>query len=136
RAVLEVPSRRGPPMASRRAGSTRAEMSAETPSMRLPRLTTRRLMVLVAVVGIILGLETRRIQFLELASYHSGQAMPTMRFRYDGVWITQDVFPDLPSGTKAYRTTRSEWHAGLADKYARAARYPWLPVPHDPPPPD
>src|SRR5262245_7278887 len=102
--------------------------------MRLPRLTTRRLMVLVATVGIVLGLETRRVQFLDLASYHSEQAMQTMRFRCHGVWITRDVFPDLPSGTEAYPTTQSDWHAGLADKYARAARRPWLPVAPDPPP--
>jgi hypothetical protein len=31
---------------------------------------------------------------------------------------------------------RSAWAAELRRKYVRAARYPWLPVPPDPPPPN
>jgi hypothetical protein len=29
-----------------------------------------------------------------------------------------------------------EWRRAMAEKYERAARYPWLPVPLDPPAPE
>jgi hypothetical protein len=29
-----------------------------------------------------------------------------------------------------------KWHIHMRDKYLRAAWYPWLPVPPDPPPPE
>lgn len=94
--------------------------------MRLPRVqfTLRRLIVAVALVGTILGvLAGRRSQFRGLAAYHSakGRAM---------------INGGLPrDDSAAWKLERDLWHGVLAEKYKRAARYPWLPVAPDPPEP-
>jgi hypothetical protein len=37
--------------------------------------------------------------------------------------------------SSSLNAARSAYHAALRDKYERAARYPWLPLAPDPPPP-
>jgi hypothetical protein len=85
-------------------------------TMRLPwpRFTFRRLMILVAIVGLALGCEItrrRRETFLEKAQF----------------------FDDTASTCKDPNESES-WMV-LSRKHARAARYPWLPVGPDPPQP-
>ena len=84
--------------------------------MRLPRLTTRRLMVLVAVAAILAAGavegERRRARFHELAVYYSWRLLRSSTARHGA------------------------YFAMMRQKYLRAARYPWLPVPPDPPPPE
>jgi hypothetical protein len=94
--------------------------------MKLPRITLRRLMILVAAVAIPLALwgvlERRRIRFEQLSSYHRGLAGPA-------IWPTNEgakpIFP----------TELGRWHHELAIRYAEAARRPWMPVEDDSPTP-
>jgi hypothetical protein len=89
--------------------------------MRLPRLTTRRMMVLVAVVAVLIGCALRRHRFLELASRHGEVACPGPKSTPDQVrWIM----------------LRNDYNARMYRKYRLAAWLPFLPVPPDPPPPE
>jgi hypothetical protein len=110
--------------------------------MALPRIrfTIRRLMVLVMVVGVGTGLvvegERRRARFRALADQHEDLAL-RCSVVYPG--------PDSEDQRRMVRLWQ-EWdvqtatyHARLAEKYGRAARFPWVPLapdPPEPPPPD
>jgi hypothetical protein len=104
----------------------------------LPRIrfTVRRLMVLVAILGLVVGVivlsERRRVWFRGLANEHLEKGL-----RY---------FVVLGGGDSEYqRKSLRLWeerygafvahHGRLHDKYEWAARYPWLPVAADPPEP-
>jgi hypothetical protein len=84
--------------------------------MRLPRMTTRRWMVAVAVAAVLsaLGGELwrRSVAYSALADRYFGRA---------AIWSdTKKIDRDM----------------ALSDRYRRAARYPWLPVEPDPPEPE
>jgi hypothetical protein len=116
------------------------------PAMRLPRFRLRTLMVVVAVAGIVSGAEvmqTRRLNFLKRAKDYAGREWRTRRdwevatgsFKGKGenvlcgqMWraLVEEV-PYLPS--------RLAYYSRMRAKYEHAARYPWLPVAPDPPPP-
>jgi hypothetical protein len=111
--------------------------------MRIPRLrfTVRRLMLAVAVVAALLGcadLWRRREHYRRLAETH---ALSEMVLRVDSVMARGD--PTGGPGVRLLDLSDSleeaakwaDYHAGLRRKYERAARYPWLPVAPDPPPP-
>jgi hypothetical protein len=97
--------------------------------MRLPRMTTRRWMIDVVVVAMLVGwivgaewLRRRRDEFLSRARWHS-EIVAT----WNASWRP------APSGA----TLRLMAHHGsLASKYRYAVRYPWLPVEPDPPAPE
>jgi hypothetical protein len=93
--------------------------------LHLPRFRLRALMVAVAIVAVLLGLwagiERRRADFRRIARYHS--------YRNLGLLVDSRSLTPL-------ELRRDEWHAALAKKYTRAARYPWLPVEPDPPEPE
>lgn len=115
--------------------------------MRLPRMTTRRWMIAVAAVAILI-----QIVRLSATSYDRWQSAyshqlfaDTMRTNVDAIrrWIARSSSQGAPSAAiaeeKAALARDQEWAeycAGLATKYRRAARYPWLPVEPDPPPPN
>jgi hypothetical protein len=90
--------------------------------MRLPRMTTRRWMILVAVVGMALDLwvllQRRTERFTRIAEYHESHD-PYLRPRFS--W---------------YIPPFEVWHHQMALKYRRAADEPWLPVAPDPPEPN
>jgi hypothetical protein len=97
-----------------------------------PRFTVRRLMIAVAVVGLLAGigknLSRRSMRFKEIAQGHRDE---THVFRCGMVNIDE-----LDSRVReAFRQEdiRVDFHARMAEKYERAARYPWLPVEPDPP---
>jgi hypothetical protein len=113
--------------------------------MRLPRMTTRRWMIVVAVVSLLISgglrLKQRRDYFLSLARSHA-QKMPsstaegkalksrfgsTSGMRGEEILFLRRDFDRMMD--------RADHHAGLVQKYHRAARYPWLPVEPDPPEP-
>ncbi len=114
--------------------------------MPLPRMTTRRWMVVVAVVALAISgglrLKQRRDYFLSLARSHE-QKMPsstaegkawksrfgsTSRISSEEIMLLGRDFDRLMN--------RADYHASLARKYRRAARFPWLSVEPDPPEPE
>src|SRR5262245_18165273 len=103
--------------------------------MRLPRLTTRWLMVLVAVAGLVLGLAARRERLLRLATYHAVQANRTMSVMADGKRVGPEDDLTRARSVSWRSTPRSQWHTRRSDEYRQAASRPWLPVPPVPPGP-
>ena len=108
--------------------------------MRLLRMTTRRWMVVVAVVGWLMAtacggyrLKQRRDHFLSQARLHEQNAATLMQvYETNRIlrthWTRDDYLSTL--------SRISGYHAAMARKYERAARYPWLPVEPDPPEPE
>jgi hypothetical protein len=97
--------------------------------MRLPPMTTRQWMAVVAVVGLLLGgsieiqrLRRRQSDFSDLARWHSG-----FLFDWNARWRT-----DASEAT----ARKIAYHVSLARKYEHAALHPWLPVEPDPPAPE
>jgi hypothetical protein len=108
--------------------------------MRLTRMTTRRWMVAVAVVGLLLAtalsgyrLKQRRDHILSRAQRHKHNAAFLMQVCETHRiirthWSRDDYLIAL--------CRISSYHAAMAAKYRHAARYPWLPVEPDPPEPE
>jgi hypothetical protein len=84
--------------------------------VKLPRITVRRLAVLVALAALCclvpIRLRQRSAEFERRANEHYPGAMssPTIE--------------------------KMHYHVGMLAKYQHAARYPWLPVAPDPPEPE
>ncbi len=100
--------------------------------LNLPRFTIRRLMVAVAVVALALGFEVtrrRRGAFRELA-----------RINENSAWVLRSELSESdepgPHGDLARMRRLADHCDAMRQKYARAARYPWLPVAADPPAPE
>lgn len=93
--------------------------------MKLPRLTTRRWMLIVAILAVLIAatteLKRRRARFQWLAEYHLENSGPLWRATYQGA--------------QSKRPWTGQWHLELSRKYDRAALAPWFPVAPDPPPP-
>jgi hypothetical protein len=96
--------------------------------MRFPRMTTRRWMVVVAIVGLLLAafvMVRRSFEYRRIARAHL------------------DMYAKLyewnPPGDRrrwaAWQRRRATYHLGLHLKYLAATRHPWLPVEPDPPEP-
>ncbi len=105
--------------------------------MPLPRVrfTVRRLMVAVAIVAAVLaGLEAlrmRRAEFQRVSVLHRRHLLTLGRWE-----LLDPVAQRADEEAQARGDPRKSWHLHLADKYRRAARYPWLPVAPDPPEPE
>jgi hypothetical protein len=109
--------------------------------MRLPRMTTRRWMIAVAVVALsVAGEQMRRraVQYRRQAEHHARIELVCRQ--------TAARLPLMkPSDYEGYcgymvRNIRNSpriaaFHADLRRKYEHAARYPWHPVEPDPPGP-
>jgi len=93
-------------------------------------------MALVAVAAMVLaGVRLWRLResYLERAAMHRRLEASTRRIaKYSGAMSRIGA---EPPGADAALNKRAEYRAELGRKYERAARYPWLPVPPDPPPP-
>ena len=102
--------------------------------MRMPRFRIRTLMVAVAVIALLIGvpfdLARRRRAFLRLAIEHQAREVAVTYDGYARVWFDSRGRPLDPRAAKL-----DLWNSQLADKYFRAARYPWLSVEPDPPEP-
>ena len=112
--------------------------------MRLPRMTTRRWMIVVAIAAILifgLELDRRSRRFARLAAYHTNLALEhfgtLMAFGGEPPPI-RDVPPAGLGPTRYLHRAKAllNYHSVLTEKYQRAARYPWLPVAPDPPEPE
>ncbi len=95
-----------------------------TPSPRV-RFTVRRLMVAVALAALVAGLIARSRQMSEVAARHEA-----------GVIEHSQMMPLPNGGLVELLDNWGQWHRAMAEKYRRAARYPFLPVWPDPPGPD
>lgn len=96
--------------------------------MPLPRMTTRRWLIVVALVALALGAETlreRRQMYLSEADMHA-----FWERRFDPQFVGDWFGPGLNDAR------RQRYHGRLRLKYERAARSPWLLVAPDPLPPD
>jgi hypothetical protein len=92
--------------------------------MPLPRMTMRRWMIVVAIVGIVLGVAIeRRNRLRKIAAHHQAEFKKLVR---QGPIILFAGSSDDPI------MRRLEWHESMRLKYERAARYPWPPVEPDP----
>jgi hypothetical protein len=93
------------------------------------RFTIRRIMVAVAVVGIILAAWRLSADRRARADHHRHRRASSFTIADGGIVSRDDqgmiVSPEM-----------SLWHAEMTLKYPRAACYPWLPVRPDPPEPE
>jgi hypothetical protein len=98
--------------------------------MRVPRMTTRRWMIAVALTAVLSGgldLYRRSVDLAALAEMHDLMARKS--------WTRGSlVGPRGAIGHVEYPTPLTDHHTRLRDKYRRAAARPWLPVAPDPPP--
>ena len=98
----------------------------------MPRFqfTVRRMMVAVAIVGVMFGawrvIVGRRERFRQIAAEH-GRGFEGMVGKIVSVSPRRIVWAP---------TARESWHMDMKRKYEIAARYPWLYVPPDPPLPE
>ena len=90
--------------------------------MRLPRMTTRRWMVVVAVLSV--GLAT--------VAHHRGLVLRQRAAYHEKI---ERLVTDTSAAQVPVNAAIRDRHARLKEKYWRAARYPWLPVGADPPEP-
>jgi hypothetical protein len=107
-------------------------------------MTTRRWMIAVAVVAILMGagleLGRRSRRFARLAAYHSDVALEHFGTQMSlGVWPPQlqDLSVAELARVRILSRVRASviYHSSLTQKYERATRYPWLPVEPDLPEP-
>ncbi len=114
-------------------------------TMRLPRMTTRRWMVVVAIAAVMLAaaaLFRRHLRLCERGDYHERME----REHALGVWAFGDLAlaladtnPQVAARERAHAAFEAEnrdRHARLKDKYRHSARYPWLAIEPDPPEPE
>jgi hypothetical protein len=104
------------------------------------RMTTRRWMIVVAVVACLFAAgriredEARRTRYRFLARFHAfGEDLHAHPEKYDGRYLGVDRPPFRAN--RRLDPALAAYHAQLKGKYQLAARHPWLAVPPDPPPP-
>ena len=105
--------------------------------MPLPRMTTRRWMIALAGVALLLvSIRLWRLSsdFRSRAAWHGVQEA---RFKDRLEWSRRLAHErDFATSSVTYSLDRISYHAALKGKDERAARRPWLPVPPDPPEPE
>jgi hypothetical protein len=105
--------------------------------MRLPRMTTRRWIVIVLISASLLASFVGIGRFLRLASEFRLRA----RFHalQESVIAGGELFKG-PGGMYAYQLPRRpdqvDYHSKMRQKYERAAARPWLPIEPDAPEPE
>jgi hypothetical protein len=115
-------------------------------------MTTRRWMIAVAVVGLLMGgciggyrlkrwhhhfLDRERVHaFLELACRRAEHAERELSEKITGSGSGPKTQPAVCLRNIALFSRLAGYHAAMARKYRHAARYPWLPVESDPPEPE
>lgn len=85
--------------------------------MQLPRphFSVRRMMVVVAIAGVVIGMLMRAARFQQVSDYHRSRIIL--------------ISPPDP------RVDMTLYHVEMANKYSYAAGHPWLPITSDPPKP-
>jgi hypothetical protein len=98
--------------------------------MRLPRFRLRTLMIAVAVAAVATGGEVMRrrsVHSRKQARYYADLVRIAPMFH-----LSREMPPEQ---AWRYRQAQIRWWQQMARKYERAARYPFLSVAPDPPPP-
>jgi hypothetical protein len=98
------------------------------------RFTIRRLMLVVALAGLVMGGGVRSYRTWKLSGEYTRRAQ---YYRQSGNMyerIVEDWQSDWPELAAQGAATAAKC-AAVARTYERAARYPWLPVERDPPQP-
>jgi hypothetical protein len=107
--------------------------------MRSPReqFTARRMMVAMAIVGIVIGGVLKVPEWLERSREYQLRLMDFSEIRNASLTaaIPDGIAPQDLEAYRLYQHRRWEWADRLAWKYARASRFPWLPIAPDPPEP-
>ena len=124
--------------------------------MRLPRMTTRRWMVAVAIIGLmtggtIEGMRLKRRHDYFLARFQKYAQLEQFLRRAEALDGDASRLPYGPPPADFERMSMlkiqmrrrpDRWsrlvdhHVAMTSKYRRATRYPWLPVGPDPPAPE
>jgi hypothetical protein len=88
--------------------------------MRLPRMTTRRWMIAVAIISLLLTLLVRQDRLRRIASYHCDQAIAN----YDPAPYKRGD----PPPTSLRFTSRGVWHLKMMNSYNESADRYTLPL--------
>src|SRR5262245_38118699 len=102
--------------------------------MRLPRMTTRRWMILVAVVGV--SIQAIRWHVKWSRAYLWMAERRAVRKSFRTIVIRGEGPVRINHNGELVSPERDRWYAATSDKYYRAALFPWLPVEPDPPLPE
>ncbi len=107
----------------------------EVAAERVPRMrfTVRRMMGAVAIVALLLAWVQMRRRFDERRASFEDQSVIHAAHEILQRGGGADVFSGI--GEIKPNARRAAYHARMRQKYERAARYPWLPIEPDPPPP-
>jgi hypothetical protein len=133
--------------------------------MRRVRYTVRLILVVVGVFGITMGvwvITNRRSETFRERARHQAEEIFAIEDEippspeWESFWLSDDPKKQPPPGSfhppgwsppssedpppiRAWRMSQARrlaYHEAMYHKYERAARYPWLPVPTDPPEPE
>src|SRR5205085_2724116 len=93
--------------------------------MRLPRMTTRRWMLVIALIAVAIYAEQTRRRW----AYFRDQAAHHAEFEWGSQAYADDA-RGVPGGEQRVERgeTLAAYHARMRQKYEHAARYSWLPV--------
>ncbi len=128
------------------------DVEIQARAMRLPRMTTRRWMIAVAVVALLIGgsiggyrLKRFHDLFLDRAEYHAMMEVARRKSEHAHRELGLQYFGFDSASSRAVRakalrdieffSRAAIHHAEMARKYGYAAQNPWLPVAADPPEP-
>jgi hypothetical protein len=95
--------------------------------LRRLRFTVRSLMVVVALVAFACWVGQRHARFRALAADHESRMIRLAIISMMRIGIAFD------RAGRRVEPWESDWHEAMAQKYRRAARFPWLPIAPDPP---
>src|SRR4051812_10245255 len=100
--------------------------------MRLPRMTTRQWMVVVAALGLLLCLG--RMSWIGFVRWKRAEGYERM-VGWGPLWPGENPTPEDLALTQDRERRLSDFYRDKARRYRHAAFRPWLPVASDPPEP-
>lgn len=116
--------------------------------MGLPRMTTRRWMIVIVALAALfwVAVEVPRLSTLRSLYLGVAEKYGYWETRFNGlIAIRQDLDyyavwqprgPEPSPARLARMKAMAAYYGMMRKKYERAARYPWLPIEPDPPPPE
>jgi hypothetical protein len=101
--------------------------------MRMPRMTTRRWMIAVVLVGVLIQAIRWHVKWSRAYRWLAEERAARKSFRTIVVAGKGPI--RINRRGEEISPERERWYAATSDKYYRAALFPWLPVEPDPPQP-